>query len=251
MEESSRTVQEIAKTTGQAIKTVDRLGQFFSRVMSESIDATCGMLADTLKYKKWERQIKLLEKAELLIEQKQLSGKTVPIPPKLAIPIFQQASIEDNEFLHSIYAKLLVSAIDPDVQTRRTAYVEIIRQLEPIDVQFLQKMYASYISQVREWCNRPWYKKFYSDKGKEVPPTHVSIYKHTVIGDIDVTEFNYWASIDNLIRLGLANSYIQEGSVDLETSDGFQSSDVVTSHGGYEQVCITPLGVSFVKICNY
>ena len=52
MEETAGAVKEVAKTTGLAIKTVDRLGQFFARVMRESIDATCGMLADTLKYKR-------------------------------------------------------------------------------------------------------------------------------------------------------------------------------------------------------
>lgn len=69
MEETIEAVKEIAKTTGQAVKSVDRLGRFFATVMGESIDATCGMLADSLKYKRWERQIKLVEKAEHLIPE--------------------------------------------------------------------------------------------------------------------------------------------------------------------------------------
>jgi len=79
MGETAEAVKEVAKTTGQAIKTVDRLGQFFARVMGESIDATCGMLADTLKYKRLERQIKLVEKAECLIINKNLSNSTLAI----------------------------------------------------------------------------------------------------------------------------------------------------------------------------
>ena len=49
--ESAKAIQEIAKTTGQAINVVDKIGQFFARIMKEPIDATCGMLADTLKFK--------------------------------------------------------------------------------------------------------------------------------------------------------------------------------------------------------
>ena len=135
--ETAKAVQEVAKTTGQAIGTVEKVGTFFSRIMGESIDATCGMLADTLKYKRWERQIKLVEKAEYLIKKKNLEKSSIPVSPKLALPIFQNASVEDDDFLHDLYAKLLVSAIDPETQTRRTAFVEILRQLEPIDVQIL------------------------------------------------------------------------------------------------------------------
>ena len=145
MEETAGAVKEVAKTTGLAIKTVDRLGQFFARVMRESIDATCGMLADTLKYKRWERQTKLVEKAERLIKEKNLSKRSIPISAKLALPIFQNASLENDDFLHDLYAKLLVSAIDPEVQTRRTAFVEILRQLEPLDVKILLTMYTVYI----------------------------------------------------------------------------------------------------------
>ena len=53
--ETAKAVQEVAKTTAQAIGAVEKVGNFFAKIMGESIDATCGMLADTLKYKRWER----------------------------------------------------------------------------------------------------------------------------------------------------------------------------------------------------
>ena len=248
MEETAEAVKEVAKTTGQAIKTVDRLGQFFARVMGESIDATCGMLADTMKYKRWERQIKLVEKAERLINEKDLSDRSVPISPKLALPIFQNASLEEDEFLHDLYAKLLVTSIDPKVQTRRTAFAEIIRQLEPLDVKILQAMYKVYQDKERQYhekyANKNWYKK-------NRPPTWTSISKNGILHNLSVSESEYWVSIDNLCRLGLADSYFEEGSIDFEAGDDYLSEDVVTSHGGYDSLCITALGISFVKICYY
>ena len=251
MEESAKAVQEVAKATGQAIKTVDRLGQFFSLVMSESIDATCGMIADTLKYKRWERQIKLVEKSEALIRKKNLTSKTIPIPPKLALPILQHASLENDDFLHDLYAKLLVTAIDPEIQTRRTAYADIISQLEPLDVRILQEMHLEYEGVVSSISKRPWFSKLYTDKQKTYPPNRAKISGISLIKSLGVSESEYWTSIDNLKRLGLASSYVEEGSIDFETTDGFQSSDVITSHGGYNDLCITSLGISFVKICNY
>ncbi len=248
MEEIADAVKEVAKTTGQAIKTVDRLGRFFATVMGESIDATCGMLADTLKYKRWERQIMLVEKAERLINDKGLSNRSIPISPKLALPVFQNASLEDDDLLHDLYAKLLVTAIDPEVQTRRTAFAEIIRQLEPIDVNILQAMYTIYENKERDYqekySNETWF------KGNR-PPTWTPLSKANILHNISASESEYWESIDNLCRLGLADSYFEEGSIDFETEDDSLSEDVVTSHGGYDSLCITALGVAFVKICNY
>ena len=62
VKETAKAIQEVAKTTGQAIQTVERVGSFLARVMGESIDATCGMIADTLKFKRWQRQVRLIEK---------------------------------------------------------------------------------------------------------------------------------------------------------------------------------------------
>ncbi len=253
MEEIADAVKEVAKTTGQAIKTVDRLGQFFSRIMGESIDATCGMLADTLKYKRLERQIKLVEKAESLINEKDLSNRSVPISAKLVLPIFQNASLEEDDLLHDLYAKLLVTAIDPEVQTRRTAFAEIIRQLEPLDVNLLQAMYAVYEVEERLYKQRQKerqkkYKLYY--KGSR-PPSGTSISRRDILQKLTVNESDYWESIDNLCRLGLSDSYFEEGSIDFEAGDNYLSEEVITSHGGYDSLCITALGIAFVKICNY
>ena len=253
MEEIADAVKEVAKTTGQAIKTVDRLGQFFARVMGESIDATCGMLADTLKYRRWERQIQLIEKAERLMIVKKLSNNSIPISPKLALPIFQNASLEEDDLLHDLYGKLLVTAIDPEGQTRRTAFAEIIRQLEPLDVNLLQAMYAVYEVKERLYKQRQkerqekneWYYK-----GSR-PPSWTSISKGDILQKLTVNEADYWEAIDNLCRLGLSDSYFEEGSIDFEAGDNYLSEEVITSHGGYDSLCITALGIAFVKICNY
>lgn len=244
---TAKAVQEVAKTTGQAIGTVEKVGKFFSKIMGESIDATCGILADTLKYKRWESQIKLVEKAEKLIKEKKLK-KFVSVTPKLALPIFQNASIEDDDFLHDMYAKLLVSAIDPEFQTRRTAFVEILRQLEPIDIKILQAMYGVYINKEEVYKNEFSGEKWFNENR---PPTHTPLNMRQLPKTLSIKESLYWESIDNLCRLGLADSYFDEDSINFENGNETHSQDIVTSHGGYNELCITALGVAFIKACNY
>jgi len=247
--ESAKAVQEIAKTTGQAISIVDKLGQFFARIMKEPIDATCSMLADTLKFKRWERQIALMEKAEKIIIEKKLNLSFRQISPKLALPIFQNASIEDEESLHDIWAKLLVASIDPDMKNPRTAFIDIIKQLDPLDVKILKELLDLYSREKIAKENR--FGKHHAGY-KVNDPSEIKLHTYKFRQTLSMTDESYWASIDNLQRLGLCRSFIEESSIEYALPDGdSEYSEVLSSHGGYDCLCITTLGLDFVRICTY
>lgn len=251
--ESAKAVQEVAKTTGQTIKAIEKIGSFFSRIMRESIDTTCDMLADTLKFKRWERQIRLIEKSEKIIKQKSLSDRLRPISPKLALPIFHNASLETDESLHDIWANLIVTALDPECQKPRSVYVDIIRQLEPIDVKVLNKLYDNYLRRLQGEKERS--KTFVlkypnrSIKYDEFPPTLFSCSQYDIINRLQLDFNTYWTSIDNLIRQRLASTYVEDTSIETDIDDMRQDHDVSYDHG-YNEVCITALGLSFVKACT-
>jgi hypothetical protein len=245
--ESAKAVQELAKTTGQAITVIDKLGQFFARIMKESVDSTCGMLADTLKFKRWQRQISLIEKAEKIIGDKRLNDGFRPVSPKLALPILHYASIEDEESLHDMWAKLLVASMDPAVRTPRTAFIGIISQLEPIDVKIMKELFDLYKAHVEDETMGQRSRAF-PDQEPHTIPLRCDRFTQKLRVDIK----GYWSAIDNLQRLGLCRSYIDEGF--FETTDGrgeTEWADVLSSHGGYEILYLTALGLDFVKICTY
>ena len=275
--ESAKAIKEVAKTTGQAISTIEKIGGFFSKVMEESIAATCGMLADTLKYKRWERQTKLIDKAEKIIKDKKLSDKIRPIPPKLALPIFQYASLENDESLHDIWANLLVTALNPSCQIPRSSFIDIIRQLEPVDVKILNLIYKNHLKKSKEPIEidekameehvdrylREKYGDNYDGKNIikdgaaqmkklidleiDIPfPTEISLSKRSIREELNIDNYTYWTSIDNLIRQRLISSYIQK----VYMNPLIDSTHILSHHYGYSQICITPLGVSFVKACT-
>lgn len=125
-------VKEVAKTTGIAIETVQRLGQWSARVMDDSVEAAVGILTDALRFLRWERQVALMEKTMRIVHEKELQSRR-PVPPKFLLPLFSYASLEEDEDLHSMYAELLASAMDPNMKVPRVAYAEIIRQMDPLD----------------------------------------------------------------------------------------------------------------------
>lgn len=247
--ESAKALQEIAKTTGQAITVVDKVGSFFARIMKEPIDSTCGMLADTLKFKRWQRQISLIEKAERIIGEKHLNTDFRPVSPKLALPIFHNASIEDEESLHDLWAKLLVASLDPAMKTPRTAFVEIITQLEPLDGRIMKGLFDLYSAEKRE-RERKW-GQGHTDFAR-YEPSNVRLNSYRFRKDLGVDNESYWAAIDNLQRLGLCQSYIDQSSLETIDHRGEQvHAEFVSYHGGYNILCITALGLDFVMICTY
>ena len=123
-DEEAKAVQEVAKTTGQSVQLIEKIGSFVARVMGEPIEASVGMLSDTLKFKRWERQLRLIKRCQQIMEERGI-GKTVrQVPPKLLLPIFHHASIEDNDELHDLWARLLVTATDPSANSVRSGYID-------------------------------------------------------------------------------------------------------------------------------
>lgn len=245
-EKTAEAVKEVAKTTGLAIESINRLGGFFANVMGEPIDATCGMLTDKLKFRRWENQIKLVEKSEKIINDKGLSSNFMPISPKLTLPILHNASLEDDDQLHDLYAKLLVTAIDPNMQTKRTAFPEIIRQLESVDVKVLQIVYD--IVEERNKARPPFF-------GENRPPNYFFAVKREVLNNLKINDSIYWESVDNLCRLGLIGAFPADKRSRATENSPFgiatNVETVTTYEGGYDKLSITALGVTFVKICNY
>jgi len=92
-----------------------------------------------------ERKLRLAERGRELLKQRGIQGVIRPVPYKLALPIIEHASLEDNDELQDLWANLLVSAVDPEFKgVIRSAYIDIIKQLEVIDVHILQFVFDSY-----------------------------------------------------------------------------------------------------------
>ena len=108
--ETAKAVQEVAKTTGKAIDAGEKFGGFISRYIAGSIEQGTGIFEDKLKYMRWERQVRLMQRAEQLLKETGLSQPTRAIPLKLAIPLLEAASLEDDDYLQDLWARLLVNA---------------------------------------------------------------------------------------------------------------------------------------------
>ncbi len=139
--EASKAVREVARTGGKTVDLVGDFGRFISQFVSGSLEQGTGIFEDKLRYMRWERQVRYMERVHQRMNELGERSPTKPIPLKLAVPLFQAASLEDDDYLQDMWANLLVNASVPKrgVELRR-AYIDVLERLSPAEALVLEKL---------------------------------------------------------------------------------------------------------------
>ena len=140
--ETAKAAQEVAKTAGKGMEAGRELGRFVARFIGGPLEQASGIAEDKLRYMRWERQVRLMKRAEEFLDQQGLQAPTRSVPMKVAIPIFEAASMEDDDELQDIWARLLVNAADADSGADVTrSLVSVLRDFGALEVQLLQAIH--------------------------------------------------------------------------------------------------------------
>ncbi|MCG7986220.1 MAG: DUF4393 domain-containing protein [Candidatus Thiodiazotropha weberae] len=143
IKETAKATQEIAKTTGKAIDASREFGGFISRYISGPLEQGMGIFEDKLKYMRWERQMRLMQRATDYMASLGKNNPSKPIPLKFAVPLLEAASLEDNDYLQDLWAKLLVnSSIEGGSVDLNRSYIDILERLSYVEAKILSVIYA-------------------------------------------------------------------------------------------------------------
>ena len=190
IEETAKAAQEISKTAGKAIEAGEKFGGFISKYIGGPLEQGIGIFEDKLKYMRWERQVRLIERAQRVLNERGYNSPVIPVPPKLAIPILQSASLEENDELQDKWAYMLVNATDPNCKTRiDVKFPRILDELSLYDVRILDII-----------C------KSVTGFGDCITTTHLPekvLPPDAPISDNEVLSYEIQIALENLIRLGL------------------------------------------------
>ena len=230
--ETAKATQEVAKATTKGLEVSEKVGGFFAKVLGEPIEIATGILGDKLKFMRWERQVRLVDQVQKINQDRGIEGKEIPVAPKIAIPIIENASLEENDLLQDLWAKLMSSSQGKESSTEvRSAFIDIIKQLEVIDVQILNAMFDGYVNAVGR-----------KNIHKETP-RKISFSKTDIMNALQISEYIYEDAIDNLMRVRCVCSEVK---VMNSFSAGGES---MTVDKGYDSLNLTSLGVRFVVAC--
>lgn len=129
---------EVAKATSKAIDAGSSVTSFLYRVIGEPVEYLAGTyVSDPLREFRKRRLFELQLKTERYLTERDVSI-TKALPPPLAIPLLESASIETDESLHDLWALLLADAMDstrPDLDRR---LVFVMKALTPSCVSALK-----------------------------------------------------------------------------------------------------------------
>lgn len=234
--EIAKAVQETAKTTDTAIKATERLGSYLAKVFGEPVDSVVGILSDRLRFIRWERQCRLLERMREIVEQKGITLSPGILMPKLALPIIECASLEENNDLQDLWVRLLVNAMNPDHEHLvRSAFIQILRELEPLDAYTLNTIFIIHNN---------------ISGGRAIGLSHnkIGIKRADILREQAESANMYEEIMDNLFRLRLCAPYIENTEMMIVANGEFAQKNS-SNVREYEEVSLTAFGSSFIKAC--
>ncbi len=214
--EASKAVQEIAKSTGQGLVIVQKFGTFIGQFIDGSLEQGCGIIEDKLKYLRWERQVRFMDRANHFMAERDSRMRFRPVPLNVAIPIFEAASLEKDDDLQDLWARLLVNAADAEsgLEVKRSL-ASVLQDFSQMEAHLLQAIHDA--PPMKGGVPTKGLPSSYTDSGEKdpgLPPEPVQI--------------GLW----NLRRLGC-----------------IESAGTWDSSAGIRRVVITALGKALINAC--
>lgn len=143
LDQESKALQEVAKTTGKAIDAGREMGGFIAKYVAGPLEQAMGIWEDKLKYRRWENQIKFAEKIRSALQSRGLDGPTRIVELNIAIPLLEEALLADSDELRDRWAMLLANAADANGPEIRRAYIGILAEMTPFDALILDKIFEA------------------------------------------------------------------------------------------------------------
>ena len=138
----AKAAQETAKTGSKAIDAAREFGTFISGFIAGPLEQATGIVEDHLRYIRWERQQRLMDRAIRFAKEQALPPPDKSIPLKNAIPLFLHATIEEDDYLQDMWARLLVNGTNEATGINlERSFIEILAQISHLEARILQTIY--------------------------------------------------------------------------------------------------------------
>jgi len=226
IKEISKAVAEASKFGTKSVETTEKILGFLAKVFEDTIEQVSGIVSDKLKFLRWQRQIRIVDQVEKILKQRKIKI-TRSIPPKFALPMLENASLEEDDQLQDIWIRLMANSMDPNFDAKfRMAYIEMIKGLAPLDVRILDFFYKSLVKDGMAGINF----------------TAHSYTQGRICNSLNINKEEYLDSIYNLFRVQcLAPAII--------TGDAMMGGEPLTIFKGADEISMTPLGKNFIEAC--
>jgi hypothetical protein len=127
--------------TSEAATEAIKAGRDALSFVADPLRELVGMGTDTLKVKRYKRQIRLAEQLKAFLRERGLEAPSRGIPLSFSVPLIEYASLEEDDDLQDIWARMLANTADAKSGTeRRTAFINMLKDMTAFDVMILAKI---------------------------------------------------------------------------------------------------------------
>jgi hypothetical protein len=143
--EGVKAIQEVAKATGITVEAAQTFGQYLGEIFGTVPHDAVGLLGgDRLKIRRIKNFERIYEKSQESLSARGISPDVqLRISERIGIPLLEAASMESDESLQDIWARLIGNALDPNIDISiRQEFIEALRKFEPIDALVLEATIA-------------------------------------------------------------------------------------------------------------
>jgi hypothetical protein len=133
----AKATETAAGATKEGIQASRDLAHFIRGPAAEVV----GMLEDYLKVVRFKRRIRLMDRVRNILAEKGMAGPTRKIPLNIGAPLLEIATLEEDDNLQEVWARLLVNGGDARSGTElRRAFVSVLAEMTSLDVQNLAQI---------------------------------------------------------------------------------------------------------------
>jgi len=175
-------------------------------------------LAGRIRYINFKRSLKVIEEAKCLLDEQGIKPKAVSL--KILVPLLENAGLEDNDDLISLWSGLLASSAS--AEDILPSFVNILSEIGSHEAKIL-----NYI--------------FMNRKQQNVIPSSGVVDKEELLRAFDLNHDEYGIRILNLLRLGL---------IEEVTTDGMMWKPGYGNWSAGGTVGLSALGEALIKACS-
>lgn len=232
--EIAKAIQESAKLGVKGLDIADKAGIFLARIFQEPINEITGMITDKLRFIRWKRMVQMADEVNKILEEKNITT-TRAVQPKIALPIIEEASLEEDSNLQFLWNHLLANAMDPKFNDEiRYGYIEMIKGITGLEAKLLNEFYEILKSNNQLYPIENVYEHSFT--------------KEEIIHLLKIAPVNYALAVNNLMRMQLISPALYKTIASYRTRNPNKMEPVIIFKGT-DALTLTPLSIKFIEAC--
>ena len=254
-------ISEIIKDLNLPKQILDKSEVVLKTLFGESFEEFGGMIADQVKLRRFNNQLKIFEKAQNILREKNIDPKKVSL--KVLAPLIEYSSYEEEENLQDKWSNLTTHILEDneDVLFQQNC-ISILNRISTEEAKLIDKFHLNLELKRQEKYQKAIesyerMKKYTKEPTPPKDPTTYSLdslpfYISKVSKEFNIEKTKLEFQISNLVSLGLLK---WETDVDVsatKSSTDPEDDDIDVDVNVYNNTdfIFTPLGDKFVRTCN-